>query len=152
MASRGDAAGDFLDLDALHLSPGEFAGYSTVVLEGLDAVPEPVGLLRLLRASAPNARVLALVANAAHTGALGAFFSGEVLARAHPLVRSELEGLFAAGGWRTLAVNPWPASAAEGAVAFPVRVTTPRLDFDLADAAMFARLAPQAFIVVAEPV
>jgi hypothetical protein len=79
--------------------------FDNVVLEGLDAVDEPVALLRAIRAAAPAARLFALVANAASLSGLAAFVAGVSLAPAHPLVRAELEPLFADGDYGIVHVD-----------------------------------------------
>jgi hypothetical protein len=76
-----------------------------VVLEGLDAVAEPAALLLAIRATAPAARLFALVANAASLSALAAFVEGSPLAPAHPLVRAELDPLFTGGRYAIVHVD-----------------------------------------------
>lgn len=150
VASRNDSATTFVPFDAD--SPGALAleGCDNLIVEGLDELAEPVAFLRSLRAAAASARLFLLVANAAHAGALSAFFRGERLCGAHPLVKAELEDLLAASGWKTLAVNPLPAPSTLPAGVFPVHIATAGIQFDVADAAMLERLAPQAFVAIAE--
>ncbi len=65
-----------------------------LVIEGLDDLPDPGAFLRALHARAPQARLFALIANAAHLQTLGAFYGGAPPAAAHPLVFDEIVPLF----------------------------------------------------------
>jgi hypothetical protein len=115
-----------------------------VIVEGLDAVDDPVALLAAVRAAAPHARLFALVANAAHLPALAAYFHGARIAAVRPLVRADVEGALAAAGWRVLALDPLDDGAA-------FSNETGGLTFTLADEAMRERVRPAAFLAVADP-
>jgi len=79
--------------------------HENVLLEGLDAVDDPIGFLQAIRTAAPAARLFALVANAASLSGLANFVAGAALAPAHPLVRAELEPLFADAGYTVVRVE-----------------------------------------------
>jgi len=79
--------------------------FENVLLEGLDAVDDPVALLRRIRTTAPAARLFALVANAASLSGLANFVAGAALAPAHPLVRAELEPLLAGAGYTVVRIE-----------------------------------------------
>lgn len=147
-ASRERAGLSVVALDAATATiPTTAAPY--VVVEGLDDVPDPSALLRALRAAAPQARLFALVANAAHAGGLGAFISGSALASWHPLTRDELEPLLATAGWNALTVEPIlePGSTPSGP--FPFELTANGVTFAVTDAPMLERLRTQGFLAVA---
>lgn len=121
-----------------------------VVLEGLDAVDDPAALLLAIRAAAPAARLFALVANAASLSGLAAFVAGVSLAPGHPLVRSELEPLFAAGAYTVVHVHDLENTLAEAE----------RINGGLRVGKLLAadlspqdeqRLRTDAFLVVADP-
>ncbi len=82
------------------------AAIENLLLEGLDAVDDPQALLRRIRDAVPQARMFALVSNAASLTSLANFVAGAPLAAAHPLVREELEPLFAAGGYAIVRIDP----------------------------------------------
>ena len=126
------------------------ATLGNILLEGLDFVEDPVGLLRSLHDVTRSARLFALVSNAAHFRALSAFFSGERLARAHPLVQQELEPLLSAGGWNVIAVNPLADGTIPNSCTSPVRVQSSPLNFEIDDQAMLDRGRISAFIVIAD--
>lgn len=103
-AARDDPATVVLDrFDGNHPA---LARTPHVLLEGLDDVDDPALVLARLAAGAPHARLFALVSNAAHVRGLAHFFGGAALCRARPLLREDLDALFAGSGWRPLAITP----------------------------------------------
>jgi hypothetical protein len=121
-----------------------------VIVEGLDAVADPIALLTALRAAAPAARLFALVSNAAHLPALAAYFAGAAIAAAHPLVRADVERMLAAAAWNVIAVEP-VAGEAPFAPEIPGKVQLGALTFALDDAATIERVRPAAFLAIADP-
>lgn len=121
-----------------------------VLLEGLDAVAAPVELLATLHARAPNARLFALVSNAAHVSGLAAFCGGTPLAPEHPLTHDEVAPLFAAAGWTVLSIRPIRDPAIELAHEPPVTVEVDGLAVRLDDAAAVERACTSAFVVIAD--
>jgi hypothetical protein len=119
------------------------AASPNVIVEGLDAVADPHALLAVLRATTPKARLFALVPNGAHLPALAAYFAGAAIAPAHALVRADLEPLMAAARWNAFAVEP---------IADDLPLALGTLTFALADAATRERVAPAAFLAIADPV
>jgi hypothetical protein len=130
--------------DALHPS------IPYVLLEGLDDLDDPVSFLAGLRHRAPQARVFALIANAAHLHALGAFYSGAPLAAGHPLVRDEIEPLFRAAGWQPLAIEALVDESIPPAHALPFAANAGGIVFQLAEPVMLERSRNAAFLVVAD--
>jgi hypothetical protein len=122
-----------------------------VLLEGLDAVDDAPAFLRALRERMPHARLFALIANAAHLPALGAFYAGAAAAGAHPLVREEIEPLFRAGGWQTTAITPIVDGTLPPPGAAPVEINAGAIIFQIAEPAMLERARNAAFFVVADP-
>ena len=141
VAARDDAATRLYPTERHTEFP---AGSPHVIVEGLDAVDDPVALLAGVRAAAPHARLFALVANAAHLPALAAYFHGARIAAVRPLVRADVERALAAAGWRALALDPIDDGA-------PFSNETGGLTFTLADEAMRERVRPAAFLAVADP-
>jgi hypothetical protein len=140
VAARNDSA------TTLHqCASGVPAASANVIVEGLDAVPEPLALLAALRAAAPAARLFALVANGAHLPALAAYFAGAAIAAARPLVRADIEPLLHGAGWNAFAVEPIAGEA-------PFATRIGGLTFALEDAATLERVSPAAFLAVADPV
>lgn len=121
------------------------ASSPNVIVEGLDAVADPAELLAALRVTAPAARLFALIANAAHLPALAAFFAGAAMADARPLVRADIEPLMRGAGWNAFAVEPIASET-------PFATQLGGLTFALDDAAALERVAPAAFLAVADPV
>jgi hypothetical protein len=121
-----------------------------ILLEGLDFVADPIALLRSLHDVAAGARLFALVANAAYFGALSAFFSGNRLARAHPLVYDELQPLLKAGGWQMVAIDPLADPMIPQECKEAVRVPTSPLAFEISDQAMLDRGRIAAFVAIAD--
>lgn len=121
-----------------------------VLLEGLDAVERPAALLAALHERAPRARLFALVSNAAHVRGLAAFFGGRPLAANHPFVQAELEPLFAAAGWRTLAVTPIPDRSIEPPAELPGYLELANMSLRVEDAAMRDAGCTAAYLVVAD--
>lgn len=147
--ARRDPAAVFLRLESWTAGTRLPRTFPNVIVEGLDALDDPASLLRDLRNRAGDARLFALIANAASVRALSAFFAGTPLARRHPLVEWEAQRLLADGGWKVLAVKPWPAAETSEA-RLPLRLAMPSIEFDVSDAQMLERVTPQAFIVIAE--
>jgi hypothetical protein len=121
-----------------------------VLLEGLDAVDDPVGFLSALRVHVPRARLFALVANAAHLPALGAFFAGQAQSAGHPLVRAEIEPLFLAAGWQPTEITPIADGSLPPAQAVPVEINTGAIIFQIVDPAVLERARSAAFFIVAD--
>ena len=122
-----------------------------LLIEGLDALVDPGAFLRAVRERAPQARVFALISNAAHLGSLGAFYAGVPLAAAHPLVPEEIEPLFATGGWEILAIKNLVDEAIPPAAALPFAVTARNITFNLIEPAMLERCRNAGFLVIADP-
>ena len=122
-----------------------------LLVEGLDALAEPEAFLRAVRERAPQARVFALISNAAHLGSLGAFYAGAPIAAAHPLVPEEIEPLFAAGGWQILAIKNLIDESIPPATALPFAVTARTITFNLIEPAMLERCRNAGFLVIADP-
>lgn len=122
-----------------------------VLLEGLDDIDDPRAFLAAVRERMPHARLFALVANAAHLPALGAFYAGVAPAAAHPLVHAEIEPLFRSGGWQTTAITPIVDGALPPPEAAPVEINAGAIIFQIVDAAMLERARNAAFFVVADP-
>ncbi len=141
-AAFADAAGgaEALDATAPH-----------VLLEGLDAIDDPRAFLAAVRERMPHARLFALVANAAHLAALGAFYAGVAPAAAHPLVRAEIEPLFLAAGWQTTAITPIVDGSLPPPEAAPLEINAGAIIFQIADAATLERTRDAAFFIVADP-
>jgi hypothetical protein len=122
-----------------------------VLIEGLDAVDDALAFLCALRERMPRARLFALIANAAHLPALGAFYAGAAAAAGHPLVREEIEPLFRAGGWRTAAITPVVDGRLPPPEAAPVEINAGAIIFQIGAAEMLERARTAAFFVVAVP-
>jgi hypothetical protein len=123
-----------------------FAAY--VLLEGLDAHHDPAALLGTLRCAAPAARLFALVANGAYFPDVAAFAGGARIAPVRPLVRTEIEPLFAAGGWTVTDVAHVPDPACTPSE-FPFRLVWSSVVVH-ADATVATRMLDVAFIVSAQ--
>lgn len=121
-----------------------------VLLEGLDDVERPAELLLALHGRAVQARLFALVANAAHLRALTAFVAGTPLARVHPLVHDELRPLFDQAGWPPLAVTPVLDPLLRKPAAFPDHVDAGFASVRVDDEAAFERGQTAAYMVVAD--
>lgn len=119
-----------------------------VLLEGLDAHPNPAALLRAIGDAAPAARLFALVANGAYFPDFAAFAGGARIAPVRPLVRAEIEPLFAAGGWTVTDVAHLPDPTCTPAE-FPFRLVWGPIVVH-ADATVAARMLDVAFIVSAQ--
>jgi hypothetical protein len=138
---RALAAGESLDGGAI----------ADVLLEGLDELDAPATALRLLRAQAPQARLHALVANAAHLAWLAAFYGGAPPPGGHPLVRSEIEPLLRAGGWGTPTITPIADGQLPPPGAVPVEIAAGRIRFQLTAAPLLERGRTAGYLVVAGP-
>lgn len=147
-AERNDPA---TSLHALQLEPALRAAAPHVILEGLDAVEDPVALLAHVRGAAPQARLFALVANGAHLPALAAYFGGAAIAAVRPLVRNEVERALAAAGWHPIAIEAIADEPTFAAAALPAAVPIGALTFALDDAATLERVRPAAFLAIADP-
>ena len=150
LSARGDGAALVVLADGKAPSADALVSLEHVLLEGVDDVEDPVGLLRSVRAAAPSARLFLVIANAAYARSLLAFFDGAPLARAHPLVGSEIEPLLAAAGWRPLAINPIADESIPADQALPFELTTPNMCIKISDSAMLERTRTRAFIVIAD--
>jgi hypothetical protein len=140
-------------LTTIHASPsGVPATSPNVIVEGLDAVADPRGLLVALRATTPAARLFALVANAAHLPALAAYFAGAAIAPARPLVRADIERLIAGTGWNVFAIESIASDVPFAPPPVPGPVQVGALTFTLADAATLERVTPAAFLAIADPI
>ena len=76
-----------------------------IVVEGLDAHTDPIGLLRTLAARYPAATLHALIANAAYLPVFAAFAQGASYGLAHPLVRADIEPAFVDAGWSVTGID-----------------------------------------------
>ncbi len=146
VAERGDPNVAWVPLGAQ--PPASTAPH--LLLEGIDDLFDPAGYLRAARASLPEARIFALIANAGHLIGLGAFFAGRPLAAGHPLSESEIAPLFGTAGWKVLAVQrlldeplPEPHSA-------PVVVTVGDVSFECATPQDLERGRTAGFLVIAD--
>ena len=108
-----------------------------------DAVEDPVALLAAVRAAAPQARLFALVANAAHLPALAAYFNGGAIAAVRPLVRADVERALADAGWNQIALNPIAEDD-------PFVTQIGGLSFTLDDTETRERVRPAAFLAIAD--
>jgi hypothetical protein len=151
LGDRNDAAIAFQALEAL--APGGStlpAATPHVFIEGLDALDDPAALLRSIGANMPEARLFALVANAAHVGSLSAFFSGIPLARAHPLVLLEIEPLLASSGWRTLATRAVTDDVLPAPAARPPILALGSIGFEIGEPAHYELVRTAAYFVIAD--
>ena len=148
---RNDAAASVCEPEALAARLPEPSAIAHVLLEGLDALDDPAAFLTLLRGRAPQARLFALVANAAHVRALGAFYTGTPLAPGHPLVVGDLEPLFLNAGWRPLAVKAYPDESLPAGPPLPFTFDAGDIVFTLAVPAALERARNAAFLVIADP-
>lgn len=123
-----------------------------LMLEGLDAIADPVAFLQRVRAQMPDARIFALVANAAHLVALGTLYAGRAIAAAHPLTFGEIAPLFAAAGWNPIAIKPLYDDALPAAAAAPLMITVAGLGMECVDAATLERGRAAAYLVIADRV
>lgn len=121
-----------------------------LLLDGIDDLEDVTALLAALHGAARVARLFALVSNAAHVRGLGAFAAGTSFARAHPLVRAELEALFSTAGWPPLAITPIYDPTLAAPAAFPADVSTAGFTLRVDDREAFERVGTAAFIVVAD--
>lgn len=140
VAERNDAATSLHALATADLP----ATVPHVIVEGLDAVDDPVALLAEVRAAAPQARLFALVANAAHLPAMAAYFNGGAIATVRPLVRGDIERALEAAGWKRIALDPIAEDV-------PFVTQIGGLSFTLDDAEMRERVRPAAFLAIADP-
>jgi hypothetical protein len=141
VAERNDAATSLHGLGALAELP---AAAPHVIVEGLDAVDDPVALLAGVRAAAPHARLFALVANGAHLPALAAYFNGAPIAPVRPLVRADIERALDAAGWKQIALNPIAEDV-------PFVTQAGGLSFRLDDDDVRERSRPAALLAIADP-
>jgi hypothetical protein len=141
VAQRNDAA---TSVHAAATLAGLPATAPHVIVEGLDAVDDPAALLAAIRAAAPQARLFALVANAAHLPALAAYFNGAAIAPVRPLVRADVERALDAAGWTPIALDPIAEDV-------PFITDVDGVSFALADDAMRERVRPAAWLAIADP-
>jgi hypothetical protein len=146
VAERGDPAAVWQPLEAL--PPASKAPH--LMLEGIDDLSDPVAYLRDVRATMPDARIFALIANAGHLTGLGAFFAGRPLAAGHPLSHGEIGPLFAAAGWNVLAIKPLPDDALPLPAAAPVVVTVGGIGLQCFTADALERGRTAGFLVIAD--
>jgi hypothetical protein len=152
LGERNDAAIGVSDLGAVATSQGLIdPAIPHVLLEGLDDLDEPIAFLATLRREAPQTRVFALIANSAHVGALGAFYSGVPLAAGHPLVHEDLEPLFQAAGWRMLTIKTFADESIPPAEALPFVANVGQIVFSLSERDMLERCRCAAFLAIADP-
>jgi hypothetical protein len=121
-----------------------------VIVDGLDALDEPLTALRALRRPGTVARMYALVSNGAYGVTLLKFLACDAHAAAHPLVAADLPDLFAESGWclvdriamvdQSVAHGPIPYAVTERDVS--LKVTTPEIA---------ERLSTAGFLVIADP-
>jgi hypothetical protein len=121
-----------------------------VIVEGLDAVEDPVALLADIRAAAPQARLFALVANGAYLPALAVYFGGTRIAAVRPLTRIDVERILAASGWHQIGLETIADDAAFAAPELPAAVRFGLLKFQIDDAATLERVRPAAFLAIAD--
>ena len=119
-----------------------------VLLEGIDDLDDPIAVLSAVREQTINARLFALIANAAHLPALAAFYAGSRLATRHPLVRDELEPLFRAAGWQAASITPIVDAALPAAA--PVEINAGAIIFQIVEQAALERGRNAAFLVTAD--
>ncbi len=149
LAARGDGVA-LVALEGSWPEPGALGRVEHVVLEGIDDTDDPQGLLAAVGAAAPSARLFLVVANAAYVRGLQAFWGGTPLARAHPLVQSEIEPLLRAAGWRPLTIDPVPDESIPLEQPLPFELTSPTICFKINDAAVLERARIRAFIAIAD--
>ena len=152
IAERNDPATEHAGLVAI--AAGDEIVHPTignVILEGLDELDDPVAFLAGLKRRLPQARIFVLIANGAHLVALGAFYAGLPLAAGHPLVRDEIEPLFAEAAWHILAVKPIRDEGLPPAESLPFTANIGPIVFSLSDSAMLARSRDSGFLVIADP-
>jgi hypothetical protein len=121
-----------------------------LMLEGLDELADPSAFLQRVRATMPDARIFALVANAAHLVALGTLYAGRPIAAAHPLSFAEIAPLFAAAGWNPIAIKPLHDDALPAPEAAPVLITIAGLGVECVDATTLDRGRTAAYLVIAD--
>lgn len=121
-----------------------------LLLEGLDELADPIAFLQRVRDVMPDARIFALVANAAHLVALATFYAGDAIAAEHPLTGAEIAPLFAAAGWTTLAIKPLADDALPAADAAPVMITAGGIGMECVDAATLDRGRTAAYLAIAD--
>ncbi len=126
------------------------AAAADVFVEGLEELDDPATFLVRLRAAAPQARLLALVANAAHVRALDAFYGGGPLAGGHPLVLAEIAPLLQSAGWQPLSIEAMLDLALPPAGAAPIEVRGKDMSFALTSSATLERARTAAYLVLAE--
>jgi hypothetical protein len=151
LAERGDPAAALLDLRAAAAGAALDPAAPHLVIEGLDDLPAPHAFLAGLRSRTPQARIFALLSNAAHLGSLAGFFAGTPLAAGHPLVPGELEPLFDRGGWRILAIKTFIDATIPGAESLPFAIAGGAITFNLIQPAMLDYCRVAAFLVIADP-
>jgi hypothetical protein len=132
---------------ALDAAPAGAAGYTTAVIEGLDAVDDPRERLSAVAAAVPGARVIALVANGAFALAIDALVAGEAWP-GHALTEGELAPLFDAAGLDTLSVTPVLGGTVR-LPELPIDVATGHMKIRIDTTAVLARLQIAAYVVVA---
>jgi hypothetical protein len=151
VAERSDPATVAVPLEGTQVPQhAALAACDNILLEGLDAVADPVALLRSVALGKESVRLFALVANAAYFGALAQFYFGEPLAAAHPLVLEELVPLLEAGGWHALEINSIYDDRIAEHGPLPTRIEMPGMLFNVTEESMLARGRIHAFIAIAD--
>ncbi len=150
LRERDDPAATLGELDDVAAGAGLDPAIPHLVLEGLDDLDEPVSFLASLRDRTPEARIFALISNAAHVGSLAGFYAGLPLSRAHPLVPEEIELLFASAGWRILAIKNLIDESIPPAASLPFAVIAGAIALNLVEPAMHERCRNAAFLVIAD--
>jgi hypothetical protein len=151
LAERGDPVAVLNDLRAVAAGAALDPTAQHLVIEGLDDLTAPHAFLADLRARTPQARIFALLSNAAHLGSLAGFFTGVPLAAGHPLVSDELEPLFERGGWRILAIKTFIDDTIPGAASLPFAIAGGAITFNLIEPEMLEHCRVAAFLAIADP-
>ena len=119
-----------------------------VFIEGLDGLARPSDFLRSVRERTPQARIFALISNAAHLMSLAAFYAGTPLAFEHPLVLEEIAQIFTDAGWTPLAVKSIVDPALPDTA--PVEITAGAISFRIVAPQMLERARTAAYLVIAD--
>jgi hypothetical protein len=148
---RNDGAVEVRDLRAV--ADGSDVLHATiphVFLEGLDDLPDPIAFLDRLRSRTPEARIFALISNAASFLSLGSFFVGKRLARWHPMLLEEVAPLFLAAHWKPLLIKSLLDDTLPAAETLPFTVKAGAIEFQVTDRVMLERGRTAGFLVVAD--
>jgi len=151
LAERGDAVPALCDLGDVVAGCALDPATPHLVIEGLDDLHAPHAFLSALRTRTPQARIFALLSNAAHFGSLARFFAGAPLAAGHPIVGTEIEPLFERGGWHVLAIKTLLDDTIPGPEKLPFAIEAGAITFNLVEPAMLDYCRVAAFLVIADP-